>query len=811
EGDFDQVLSDFNILGFEGLQVIETVHAKDPRIPVVIVTGTGSEEIAVEALKRGAADYVIKTPKHIRRLPQTIHTALEKKKLVEERTHAEQERDRLFNYSIDLLCIAGFDGYFKQLNPAWGRTLGWTNDELMSKPYMEFVHPDDRQATTQAAGSLVDGNLVYSFENRYRCRDGKYKWLSWNSYPLADEDLIFAVAHDVTNRKQSDLAEHAARIHAETLAAASHALTQSLELESVLDTLLEHLRRVVPYDGANIMLLENESHLRIRSARGYEKLGRLENIRAMAFDAHNTPNLWKVMQTKQSCVVNDTHTEPGWIFLEGVEHVRSWLGVPLIVNDHIIGMYSLDKAEPDYFTPKEIRLVESRAEESLRESDEKFSKAFHSNPAMLVLTTLDGKNVDVNQAYVDFLGYSREEILGKSVTDLQIVSMEERQKILELIQRAGGSLHNAEIAVQVRGGSLRHILLSADVISLGSVPHRLTTLLDITERKQAEESLRQAEKKYRNIFENTVEAIHQTTLDGKYIIANPATARILGYDSPEDLMININDLNAQFYVQAGRREEFKRLMETHDTISDFESEVYRKDGSKIWVSEKVHTVRDNVGTPLFYEGTSLDITERKRNEERIRQQLARLTALSLIDQAITATFELRITLDIFLEHVTTQLHVDAAAVLLHNPTMHTLEFKAGKGFHGTGMTKLNLRLGESYAGKAALERHMISVPDITKADPPFTRSHLIAGEGFIAFYAVPLIAKGQIKGVLEVFHRARLNPDQEWLDFLITLAGQAAIAIDNAELFNNLHRSNTELMRAYDATIEGWSRALDLR
>ncbi|MBI5715264.1 MAG: PAS domain S-box protein, partial [Chloroflexi bacterium] len=228
-------------------------------MPVVIVTGTGSEEIAVEALKRGAADYVIKTPKHIRRLPQTIHTALEKKNLVEERTHAEQERDRLFNYSIDLLCIAGFDGYFKQLNPAWGRTLGWTNDELMSKPYIEFVHPDDRQATTQAAGSLVDGNLVYSFENRYRCRDGKYKWLSWNSYPLADEDLIFAVAHDVTNRKQSDLAEHAARIHAETLAAASHALTRSLELESVLDTLLEHLRRVVPYDGANIMLLENES------------------------------------------------------------------------------------------------------------------------------------------------------------------------------------------------------------------------------------------------------------------------------------------------------------------------------------------------------------------------------------------------------------------------------------------------------------------------------------------------------------------------------------------------------------------------
>ena len=88
KGDFDLVLSDFNILGFEGLQVLEAVRAKDPNLPVIIVTGTGSEEVAAEAIKRGAADYVIKTPSHIQRLPHTIHAALEKKRLEDERQQA---------------------------------------------------------------------------------------------------------------------------------------------------------------------------------------------------------------------------------------------------------------------------------------------------------------------------------------------------------------------------------------------------------------------------------------------------------------------------------------------------------------------------------------------------------------------------------------------------------------------------------------------------------------------------------------------------------------------------------------------------
>jgi PAS domain S-box-containing protein len=109
---------------------------------------------------------------------------------------------QLFELSIDMLSVGGFDGYFKQLNPAWSKTLGWSNDELMSKPWIEFIHPDDRDRTYEASQRLIKGEGLLSFENRYQCKDGSYRWLSCNSAPWVEDKLIFVVARDITDRKQ---------------------------------------------------------------------------------------------------------------------------------------------------------------------------------------------------------------------------------------------------------------------------------------------------------------------------------------------------------------------------------------------------------------------------------------------------------------------------------------------------------------------------------------------------------------------------------------------------------------------------------
>ncbi|MBI3764862.1 MAG: GAF domain-containing protein [Chloroflexi bacterium] len=197
--------------------------------------------------------------------------------------------------------------------------------------------------------------------------------------------------------------------------------------------------------------------------------------------------------------------------------------------------------------------------------------------------------------------------------------------------------------------------------------------------------------------------------------------------------------------------------------------------------------------------------------EQTEQRLERIAALHAIDSAISASLDLRVTLDVLLGQVTAQLRVDAADVLLLSPHTQTLEYAAGRGFRGNAITRSRVRLGEGHAGRAALERRIIHVPDRSAPGHAPARASLLADEGFIVYFGVPLIAKGRVKGVLGVFHRTPFTPDPEWLDFLETLAGQAAIAIDNAELFDCLQRSNVELALAYDATIEGWSRALDLR
>jgi PAS domain S-box-containing protein len=120
-----------------------------------------------------------------------------------ERKRAEEELARFFTLSLDMLCVAGFDGYLKRVNPAWERVLGYTKEELLARPYMEFVHPDDRTPTATAAGTLAGGGQVFNFENRYRAKNGTYRWLEWASVPYPSEQTINGAARDITERKES--------------------------------------------------------------------------------------------------------------------------------------------------------------------------------------------------------------------------------------------------------------------------------------------------------------------------------------------------------------------------------------------------------------------------------------------------------------------------------------------------------------------------------------------------------------------------------------------------------------------------------
>ncbi len=197
--------------------------------------------------------------------------------------------------------------------------------------------------------------------------------------------------------------------------------------------------------------------------------------------------------------------------------------------------------------------------------------------------------------------------------------------------------------------------------------------------------------------------------------------------------------------------------------------------------------------------------------EQTVKQLERLGALRAIDIAISGSIDLRLSLNIVLEQVSSQLGIDAVSVLLMKPGSGRLEYAAGRGFRTPNIESTSLRLDQGYVGQAALEKRIIHIEDLTRTKDTLLRRDMLASEEFISYFGVPLIAKGEVKGVMEIFHRSNLQVDLEWMNFLESLGWQTAIAVDNALLFEGMQRSNFDMELAYEATIEGWSKALDLR
>jgi len=196
--------------------------------------------------------------------------------------------------------------------------------------------------------------------------------------------------------------------------------------------------------------------------------------------------------------------------------------------------------------------------------------------------------------------------------------------------------------------------------------------------------------------------------------------------------------------------------------------------------------------------------------EQSQEQIHRLTTLRDIDSAIASSTDLRVTLNILMDHTLKHLKIDAADIMLYHPELQSLTYLCSAGFNNPSPSRPLMRVGEGLAGQVVMNGGIEQVADL-RVSNEVKRDPMLAREGFVTYIGIPLIVKGQIKGVFEIFHRALFTPNAEWMQFLQTLAGQAAIAIDNAQLFDHLQRSNQEVTQAYDTTLEGWARALELR
>lgn len=517
-------------------------------------------------------------------------------------------------------------------------------------------------------------------------------------------------------------------------------------------------------------------------------------------DVEASRNAFEVLQTNEYIRYEDLPLKTKAGQLIQVEFVSN---VYLVGNEKVIQCNIRDITEH-----RRILLA-------LQENEKKYHDLVNQSPEGVFIIDVSGNILTVNRAMCRELGYDEQEFLSMNIWGLIPQEFLDQYKLrLTRMLKGEGLDESTEYVVFGKDQRMHYVeVLSAPHYSNKDIVGFQGVARDITARKRTEIILQESESRFRNLVEHLPTVIYTTAVGtaGTTLYISPQIHGLLGY-TPEEWLAD-----PQLWSKTLHPEDLQRvrmqvaITNRGNEPSGMEYRMIARDGHLVWVHDQIKLVNDHDGRPHLWQGIMVDITTHKQAENRIQRQLEHLTALSAIDRVIASNFDLELSLSEILTHVTKELDIDAADILILNPNSQMLEYGAERGFRTKAVRNTQVRLGETHAGRVALERQLVRIPNLRDESDNLFLTTLLAGEDFICYFGVPLIAKGQVKGVLEVFHRSPMEPDAEWLAFLNTLAGQAAITIENSTLFESLQRSNLELALAYDATIEGWSRALDLR
>lgn len=389
------------------------------------------------------------------------------------RKRAEVERDRLFNHSLDMLCVGGFDGFLKQLNPAWEKTLGWTVEELKAKPWLDFVHPDDRAATLREGEQLGRGEAALGFENRCRCKDGSYRWLSWNSFPLPAEGMIFGVVRDITARK---------RIEAERQKFAMLADSSS-EFIGMCDLDMKPLY-VNPAGVRMVGLPDMAAACQVKVQDYFFP----EDQRFIAEEFF--PRVLREGHGDVEIRLRHFQTgEPIWMFYY-LFSVRDASGTP-------VGWATVSRDITE----------RKRADAALRASEQEFRSLAESMPQIVWVTRPDGRNIYFNQQWVDYTGLTLKESYGHGWN--KPFHPDDQQRAWDAWQRA--TQHNATYSLECRlrraDGAYRWWLVRGVPVrdASGKILKWFGTCTDIEDIKQGEAALRESEATVRKKLKAIVE------------------------------------------------------------------------------------------------------------------------------------------------------------------------------------------------------------------------------------------------------------------------------------------------------------------
>ena len=607
---WDIILCDYSLPKFNAPSAIAELKEANIDIPIIIVSGTIGEDVAIECMRLGAQDYIMKH--NMSRLCSAIARELKdaeirsQAKHMQEKLRYEEQRCRAFvEHSLDIIVILNPERIITYINPAVERVLGFKPEERIGAKGFELVHPDDMKFLADSFNTLVkDTNSpAIRGEMHLRHKDGRWRTMEFVGSNLVKGNVVEAVIvnyRDITERELlgRSLAENEARLR----------------------TLVQTIPDLIWLkDADGVYLACNTMFERCFGAREADIVGKtdydfVDRKQADFFREHD----------RKAIAAGKPSANEEWITFadDGYQGLFETIKTPMYdAEGKLIGVLGIARDITE----------RKQAAEAVAENERKFSTLIGNLPGLAYRCANDREWTMsfISEGCRDLTGYAPEEIIGnRRLSYNDLINFEHRERIWNEVQTALSKRehYSFEYSITTAAGDVKWVwergcgIFSPD----GEVQALEGFVSDITERKRTEEALKNSEAKYRNIFENAVEGIYQSTIEGRLITANAALARMAGYDSPEELIESIKDMGTQIYVHPEDRKRFLEISKEKDFVECFEVEFYKKDGSKFWVVLNARTVKDEQGKILYMEGLIEDITVRRHAEEQLRQTLNRL-------------------------------------------------------------------------------------------------------------------------------------------------------------------------------------------
>ena len=612
--------------------------------------------------------------------------------------------------------------------------------------------------------------------------DGTQAWLDTNKIPLEDGSGnvvgVLVTYQDISDRVEAE----------ESLLRISKAVSSCSDAIEIADASGTHIYQNPAYSK----LLEYETVEALNAVGGPRTTFVDRDVATEVFNTISKGKSWRGEVTKMT---------------KSAKEIQVLLRADAIAdkNGKIVGLICTNT---DITTRK-------KTETELLENLQLLSTVIETVGEGITLSDEDGHFAIFNSKMEQLTGYTKEEA-ERSGNFMELLYPEERMYavavagIQETIEKK--EVRNVETTIKTKLGGYKTLLVSTSVLQYKNRILFLSAYRDITDRQQAQEALLRAEYKYRSLFENAIVGIFQTTADGHYLNVNPALARIYGYSSPLELITHLTNIEKQLYVDDKRRKEFARLLQKNDAVSEFESQVYKTDGSIIWIAENARAVRDAQGKLLYYEGTVEDITERKQAEEALRQQAERERLMGAIANRIRQSLKLEEILKTTADEVREFLQTDRAIVCRFQQDgtrVVAVESVGPKWRSLLGITISDTCLPEIYL-QAYHNNCVLANEDIYNADLELCQIELLATLQIKANIVVPIVQGDNLWGILAAH---QCSGPRKWqhqeIELLEQLAAQLTIAIQQAELYRQLEEANQELQRL--ATLDGLTHIANRR